>query len=135
MNRTDKPDNLAARLVRALGDLTALELLYTDDVVFHLPSSLVDDAIRGKANVMAMHRQVWTSIYHPVVEVEILDTLAQDSLSAARFVYRARFKSTNEAYQNEYTFFVRGREGMISEVFEGVDSHRFVQLRPSVADA
>lgn len=123
--------NLASKLVRALGDVAALGALYTEDVVLTLPSSLVaEGAIRGKDRVLAFHEMTWTKYFHPEIEVQILDELAQGDLSAARFIYNAKFRQGDQPYTNEYTFFVRAKNGLIREIYEGVDSYRFMQERP-----
>ena len=119
---------LAGRLVRAFGDVTAMAAMYAEDVVWTLSKSLgpaVAGPHVGKAATIAFNRFVWTDVYVPAsVTVEVLDEIGgEDGKSAVRFIYRAR-RFAGQAYENEYTVFVRSRDGMITEVFEALDTRR-----------
>lgn len=122
--------NLAANLVNALGDLRALEVLYATDVVMSLPTSLVAEPIKGRDSVMAMHTRIWSEVFYPEVEAEILDNLSVGTLSAARFRFHARFRTSGKPYKNEYSVFVHARGDKIAKVYEGADTYYFIQECP-----
>ena len=115
---------LARRLVEAFGDPEAMRTLYANDVTWVMSKSL--GAIAGPYNgheaVEAFNERVWGSLYFPEVEVEILDELGNDELGAVRFIYRAKLRRTGEPYELEYVIFARGRDGLLTEVFESMDT-------------
>ncbi|MEQ8268413.1 MAG: nuclear transport factor 2 family protein [Parvibaculum sp.] len=113
----------AGRLVRAFGDVEKMAALYAPGIDWSLSASLpYPRPMRGRDAVLAFNRSVWEEVYFPDCTVEILDEVGNDSLSAVRFIYRARHRATGRAYENEYTLFARaGAEG-ITEVFEALDT-------------
>ena len=97
--------------------------LYAPEICWSLPASLpYPRPMKGRAAVIAFNESVWSQSYFPDCNVTILDELGDDRLSAVRFIYRARFRSNNEVYENEYTLFARCSEQGIVEVFEAMDS-------------
>ena len=113
----------AGRLVTAFGDIDAMQRLYAEDIEWSLPASLPwPRPIVGKAAVIAFNERTWTESYFPDCSVTIADEVGDERLSAVRFVYRARFRLTGKAYENEYTLFARSGPQGIREVFEAMDS-------------
>lgn len=113
----------AGRLVRAFGDVEKMAVLYAPEIRWSLPASLpYPHPMTGRDAVLAFNRSVWEEVYFPDCTVEILDELGGEALSAVRFIYRARYRATGGAYENEYTLFARGGAEGITEVFEGLDS-------------
>jgi len=72
--------------------------------------------------VVAFNTGVWSDTYYPDCKVEILDEIGNDSLSAVRFIYNARYRSNGGQYSNEYTLFARCGADGIREVFEALDT-------------
>jgi len=113
----------AGRLVLAFGDVVAMQALYAPQIAWSLPASLpYPRPMTGKDAVVAFNRAVWADNYFPDCSVSILDEVGDDSLSAVRFVYRARMRATGGPYENEYTLFARSGPLGITEVFEAMDS-------------
>jgi len=113
----------AGRLVTAFGDVAAMSALYAPDIEWSLPASLpFPRPMKGYDAVVAFNNAVWTQNYYPDCSVTILDELGDESASAVRFIYRARFKATGASYENEYTLFARGSAAGIAQVFEAMDS-------------
>jgi ketosteroid isomerase-like protein len=117
------PRTPAGRLVTAFGDVDAMQALYAPEIAWSLPASLpYPRPMTGKDAVVAFNRRVWTESYYPDCSATILDELGDESLSAVRFMYRARLRLTGGLYENEYTLFARCGPLGISEVFEAMDS-------------
>lgn len=113
----------AGQLVSAFGDVAAMSRLYADDIEWSLPASLpFPRPMKGRAAVIAFNTSVWSESYFPDCTVEILDEAGDTASSAVRFIYRARFRATGGAYENEYTLFVRAGAGGITHVFEALDT-------------
>jgi ketosteroid isomerase-like protein len=113
----------AGRLVLAFGDVEAMAALYAPDVEWSLSASTpYPRPMRGRDAVTAFNREVWTRHYRPDCTVEILDEVGDERASAVRFIYRAQLRSTGQAYENEYTVFVRSGPEGIGEVFEAFDT-------------
>ncbi len=114
----------ARRLAEAFGDVTELQKLYADDVVWSLSESLgrIAGPYVGKEEVIAFNERVWGSFYHPDVTVEILDELGDDTLSAVRFIYNARMRNSGGDYSLEYVLFAHGEDGLVTKVFESMDT-------------
>ena len=113
----------AGRLVTAFGDIDAMRRLYAEDIEWSLPASLPwPRPIVGKDAVIAFNESTWTESYFPDCSVTIVDEVGDENLSAVRFVYRARFRLSGQAYENEYTLFARSGPHGIREVFEAMDS-------------
>ena len=58
----------------------------------------------------------------PELEIEVLDELGDDDLGAARFIYRATLRRAEAPRGLEYVIFARGRDGLLTEVFESLDT-------------
>ena len=113
----------AGRLVSAFGDVAAMSRLYADAIEWSLPAGLpFPRPMKGREAVIAFNTAVWAESYFPDCTVEILDEAGDDAASAVRFVYRARFRATGAAYENEYTLFARAGSGGITRVFEALDT-------------
>ncbi len=79
----------AGRLVRAFGDAQRMATLYAPDVNWSLPACLpFPRPMKGKAAVVEYNQKVWTVVYRPDCEVEILDEVGDEASSAVRFIYR-----------------------------------------------
>ncbi|MFT3810836.1 MAG: nuclear transport factor 2 family protein [Micropepsaceae bacterium] len=117
------PATPAGRLVAAFGDVAAMSRLYADAIEWSLPAGLpFPRPMRGREAVIAFNMAVWEQSYFPDCSVEILDEAGDEISSAVRFVYRARFRATGTAYENEYTLFARTAAGRITHVFEALDT-------------
>ena len=113
----------AGRLVSAFGDVDRMSALYAPEIAWSLSASLpYPRPMTGRDAVIAFNRSVWEEVYFPDCTVEILDELGDETLSAVRFIYRARYRESGRAYENEYTLFARGGADGISEVFEALDT-------------
>lgn len=113
----------AGRLVSAFGDVEKMSALYAPEIEWSLSASLpYQRPMKGREAVIAFNRSVWEDIYFPDCTVEILDEIGGESLSAVRFIYRARYRASRLPYENEYTLFARGGPGGILEVFEALDT-------------
>ena len=124
-----KPVTIAGQLCAAFGDIERMAKLYADDVVWHLPRSVpMQNPIGGKDAVIAFNREVWGTHYEADCEVDILDEVGGSGVSAARFTYRARMKALQQAYENEYTIFVRSDDQGIHEIFEGFDTAHTISV-------
>ncbi len=62
------------------------------------------------------------SLYPPELEIEVLDELGDDDLGAVRFIYRATLRRAEAPRGLEYVIFARGRDGLLTEVFESLDT-------------
>ena len=122
---------LAGRLMRVYGDLEAMGALYDEGIVLRLPRSLGASAGPhcGKAAVLAFNERTWTFVYHQQFRVEILDDIEQGDVSACRFLFEAVFRKNNAPYLGEYTMFARSRNGLITELDEGLDPLLIQQVR------
>ena len=120
---SDSPRTPAGRLVSAFGDVDRMRKLYAPTIQWSLSASLpYPRPMKGLAAVVAFNTSVWSDVYFPDCTVEILDETGDDTKSAVRFIYRARYRATGAMYENEYTLFARsGAEG-IEEVFEALDT-------------
>ncbi len=97
--------------------------LYADAIEWSLPAALpFPRPMKGREAVIAFNAAVWADSYFPDCNVEILDEAGDDASSAVRFVYRARFRATGAAYENEYTLFARAGVDGITHVFEALDT-------------
>lgn len=115
---------LTGRLVEAFGDPETMRTLYSDDITWTMTKSLgsIAGPYVGREAVGAFNERVWGSLYLPEVEVEILDEVGDDELGAVRFIYRATLRRSGEPYELEYVVFARGRDGLLTEVFESLDT-------------
>ena len=52
----------------------------------------------------------------------MLDELGDDDLGAVRFIYRATLRRAEAPRGLEYVIFARGRDGLLTEVFESLDT-------------
>lgn len=119
----------AGKLVEAFGDVPRMRALYADGIEWSLPASLpFPRPMKGIEAVGTFNAGVWTQSYFPDCSVEILDEAGDARQSAVRFIYRARFRATGAAYENEYTLFARGNEGGITHVFEAMDSLAIIDV-------
>lgn len=113
----------AGRLVSAFGDVDKMSALYAPDIEWSLSASLpYPRPMKGREAVIAFNRSVWEDVYFPDCTIEILDEIGGESLSAVRFIYRARYRASGLPYENEYTLFARGGPEGIREVFEALDT-------------
>ena len=116
----------ARQLVEALGDCSALEAMYTEDVSWRLNHSLapnISGPHAGKTAVCAFNRAVFNKFYEPgSVVVEILDEIGNEASSVVRFVFRAA-SQRGYAYAVEYVLFAKATDGLIYEVVELLDTH------------
>ena len=128
---------LAGRLVENFGRPAEMRKLYASDVRWELPPSLgnISGPHEGIDAVAAFNRRVWEAVYFDAESqagdactVQILDEVggADSASSAVRFIYKATYRNGHTPYENEYTVFVRARDGLIQEVFEGLDTMRSV---------
>jgi len=122
---------LAGQLMRVYGDLDAMGALYDDNIVMWLPRSLGASTgpHHGKQTVLAFNKRTWTVVYHPQVRVEILDDIGEGDTSACRFLFHAVFRKNDAPYVGEYTMFARSRNGLITELYEGIDTLLIQQIR------
>jgi ketosteroid isomerase-like protein len=113
----------AGRLATSFGDVDRMAALYAPDVRWSLPASLpFARPTVGKEAIVTLHRQIWSEVYRPDVEVTILDEVGDDACSAVRFFYRAFANYVGRWYENEYTLFVRSGPEGVTEVFEAFDT-------------
>jgi len=113
----------AGRLATAFGDVDRMAEFYAPGVRWVLPASLpFPRPVEGKEAVIALHRQIWSEVYRPDVEVKILDEVGDETASAVRFFYRAFALYVGRYYENEYTMFVRSGPEGVTEVFEAFDT-------------
>jgi len=115
---------LTRQLVEAFGYPEKMRPLYADDIVWSMSQSLgpIAGPYVGRDAVIAFNERVWTSFYVPECEIEILDDLGDNESGAVRFNYRTKLKRTGEPYELEYIVFAHGRDGLLTEVFESLDS-------------
>ena len=115
---------LARQLVEAFGDVATMQKLYADDIVWSLAKSLgpIAGPYIGRDAVIGFNERVWGSFYLPEVEVEILDDLGNDEVGSVRFIYKATMKRSGKPYELEYGVFAHGRNGLLTEVFESMDT-------------
>lgn len=112
----------AGRLVSAFGDVAAMSRLYAEGIEWSLPAGLpFPRPMVGREAVIAFNTAVWTESYFPDCTTEILDETGDEASSAVRFIYRARFRAGG-TYENEYTLFARTSGGLITHVFEALDT-------------
>jgi ketosteroid isomerase-like protein len=118
------PRTLAGKLVTAFGRPEEMALLYADNVVWSLPPSLsLGGDYSGRAAVTALNRAVWEVHYHPdTVEVRLLDEFGVRGRSVVRFIYSARMRANERLYSSEYALFAHSRAGLITRVWEMLDT-------------
>ena len=113
----------AGKLVTAFGDVDKMKAMYAPDIQWSLSASLpFPRPMKGLGAVVAFNTGVWSDTYFPDCKVEILDEIGNEALSAVRFIYSARYRTSGGLYQNEYTLFARGGADGIREVFEALDT-------------
>jgi hypothetical protein len=114
----------AGTLVSAFGRPDAMSVLYSPDIQWSLSASLTQfpRPIDGKDAVVAFNQRIWSDVYRPDCQTEILDEVGDDASSAVRFIYRAHLVQSGIAYENEYTLFARSGPDGIFAVFEGLDT-------------
>ena len=113
----------AGRLVTAFGNVDKMKAMYAPDIQWSLSASLpFPRPMKGFDAVVAFNTGVWNDTYFPDCTVEILDEIGNDSLSAVRFIYSARYRASGGQYTNEYTLFARCGADGIREVFEALDT-------------
>ncbi|MGV8996580.1 MAG: nuclear transport factor 2 family protein [Parvibaculaceae bacterium] len=124
MRGRDKITNTpAGRLVRAFGDVDKMKAMYAPDIRWSLSASLpFPHPMKGFDAVVAFNTGVWSDTYFPDCTVEILDEIGNETLSAVRFIYNARYRASGGNYRNEYTLFARSGADGIREVFEALDT-------------
>ena len=117
------PRTLAGKLAAAFGNVDAMTALYAADVVWSLPTSTgLPTPYKGRDTVVAFNREVWGKYYRADCTIDLLDETGDGDVSAARFIYKAFSLIANKHYENEYTLFVRSKDGRITEVFEAFDT-------------
>jgi ketosteroid isomerase-like protein len=116
------PTTPAGRLVTAFGNPDHMAAMYADDVTWNLPAGLAQPALVGKEQVRAFNEAVWSLSYRPDCEVDLLDEIGTDGVSAVRFRYRGHLLVTDQPYENEYTVFVHADSDGIHAVFEAMDT-------------
>lgn len=117
------PTTPAGRLVSAFGDVERMAVLYAPEVEWSLSASTpYPRPMKGRDVVVAFNNEVWGRHYYPDCSVEILDEVGDEQGSAVRFIYRARMRAAERAYENEYTLFVRSSPDGINQVFEAFDT-------------
>jgi hypothetical protein len=123
MKETKMVRTPAGKLVSAFGNVDKMKAMYAPAIEWSLSASLpFPRPMKGFDAVVAFNTGVWSDTYFPDCTVEILDEIGDESLSAVRFIYSAKYRSNGGLYKNEYTLFVRnGAEG-IREVFEALDT-------------
>ncbi|MDF0546094.1 nuclear transport factor 2 family protein [Sphingobium sp. H39-3-25] len=116
--------NLAEAWLRNWGDLDAMDALMCDDVSLSLPLSTgkLAGPHRGRAAVREFNRISLEQRYHPGVRVEILDTVADATCSAARFRLHVRFRANGIAVACDNAIFVRHAQGRIAAISEMMDT-------------
>jgi hypothetical protein len=115
----------AGRLVSAFGNPERMVALLAPDVRWSLPvSTPFPRPIEGRDAVLVTMRKIWSEVYRPDVEIEILDELGDDTISAVRFNYRAFAHYVSRVYENEYTLFARSGPDGITDVNEAFDTKR-----------
>ncbi|MDO8289535.1 MAG: nuclear transport factor 2 family protein [Parvibaculum sp.] len=113
----------AGRLVSAFGDVDKMKAMYAPTIEWSLSASLpFPRPMKGFDAVVAFNTGVWSDTYFPDCKVEILDEIGNDTLSAVRFIYSARYRASGGPYTNEYTLFARSGADGIHEVFEALDT-------------
>ncbi|KAI9031465.1 ketosteroid isomerase-related protein [Hyaloraphidium curvatum] len=129
-SRPAAPHTPAGRLVALFGRPDEMRALYAPDVQWSLSASLpFPRPMKGIDAVWEFNKSVWGVHHFPDCTVEILDECGDERSSAVRFIYRARFRDTGGAYENEYTLFARAGEGGITEVFEALDTLALTERR------
>lgn len=121
---------LARQLVEAFGYPETMRKLYADNITWSMSKSLgrMAGPYVGRDAVIAFNERVWSSFYLPEGEIEILDDLGNDEVGAVRFNYRTTLRSNGKPYELEYIVFAHGRDGLLTEVFESLDSLGSVNL-------
>lgn len=115
----------AGRLVATFGDPPAMVAQLAPDVRWSLPvSTPFPRPIAGREAVLETMTKIWSDVYRPDVEVEILDEVGDERVSAVRFNYRAWANWVSRWYENEYTLFARSGPDGIVEVNEAFDTKR-----------
>ncbi|MDT2006590.1 nuclear transport factor 2 family protein [Rhodococcus opacus] len=118
-------NTLAGELARALGDVDAMQQLYADDISWTLPVTLgrIGGTNEGKDAVIKLNKISFGPYSKSAgFKVDIHHEFGDDEYSVARFTCSATVSATDEAYVNEYSLFVRGRDGKITEVVEHLDT-------------
>ncbi|MFC4595855.1 nuclear transport factor 2 family protein [Sphingobium tyrosinilyticum] len=113
----------AGALVQAFGDVEKMSAAYAPGIRWSMPASTpFPRPMEGKDAVIAFNSKVWGEVHRPDCEVEILDEVGDERVSAARFIYRAHVIGKEGIYENEYTIFVRSGPEGLTEVFEAFDT-------------
>lgn len=123
-------ETLAGKLVRAFGDVDRMAAMYAPNITWSLPASLTfyPRPMVGKEAVTKFNRHIWGQVYRPDCSVQILDESGDETVSAARFIYRAYHIGAKLDYENEYTVFVRSDAAGIIDVNEAFDTAALVDL-------
>lgn len=120
------PQTPAGRLATSFGRPEEMAVMYAPDVTWHLPRGLAQEPLIGKDAVRAFNQAVWSLSYRPECQIDLLDEVGDERMSAVRFRYRAHMVATDQEYENEYTLFVRADDEGIHEVFEAMDTVRLL---------
>lgn len=116
---------LAGDLARALGDVTAMQKLYADDISWTLPVTLgrIGGTHEGKDAVIAFNKiSLGPYAQSAGLDIDIHEEVGLGEVSVARFTTRAKVSATGETYENEYLLLVRGQDGKITEIVEYLDT-------------
>jgi len=116
---------LAGDLARAIGNVEAMQQLYSDDISWTVPITLgrIGGTHEGKDAVIKFNK-ISLAAYSKSAgfQVDIHHEFENGEFSVARFTNRATVKATDETYVNEYVIFVRARDGKAAEVIEHLDT-------------
>ncbi len=117
-------DMIAGRYDEARGRLA-------EDVVWHLPPFAKTPPFVGQEAVMKFMRDTPAALYQPGTMRLELDAVTFDEPFASCLGTLRATTRHGARYENRYVFFARMRDGLLSEVWELLDSAAFLeQTRP-----
>ena len=115
---------LVRGLVEAFGNPEQMMTFLAEDVVWSLPDSVpvVGGTKHGKADVATMMASIFGEIYDPAsVRVSIHSAFGDGAQVALRFNLQAG-ATFGPSYNNEYCLFATVADGVVTEVWEYLDS-------------
>lgn len=118
----DKHKQLARDLLAAVGrfDAEALAGLVTEDIVLNVPGS---SCLSGQIPASELPKVMGYlfRLFPQGIRLEVIEVTAEDDRVACRAEAHAT-TSDGDAYNNEYHFLLRFRDGRICETYEYMDT-------------
>ncbi|HJQ47609.1 MAG TPA: nuclear transport factor 2 family protein [Amycolatopsis sp.] len=125
-NDATSAKDLARRLVEAFGKPDDIVALLAEEATWWITPATPPEVMRslseGREEIRGNMNRVFGMLYDPAtVEAEVHDNIGDERVGAVRITLRAKTAGGGD-YKNEYTLWVHAENGLITKVFEFVDT-------------